>query len=88
MGVALLLVLVAGPLGLEGIQHDSYHRDSSAPDDCPLCLTAKTLATDDVPDAPALGDNLDSFATPLPTTTPRPQPAPATRRGRAPPSLS
>jgi hypothetical protein len=83
-----LLVLLAGPLGFEAVVHDAHHGESDAPDDCPLCVAAKTLVVDAVPQAPALGAELSSQAPPLPDAEHVAHFAPAARRGRSPPLSS
>jgi hypothetical protein len=86
--IALLLLLLAGPLGLEGVAHDAHHGPSAPPDDCPLCMAAKMLAADVVPEAPSLGADIASDAPPLPASAPRASLAPAAPRGRSPPPSS
>jgi hypothetical protein len=87
-GLVLLLVLLCGPFGLECLAHDAHHEDSAAPDDCPLCVAAKTLAVDVVPQTPALGAELSSHAPPVPDAEHVAHFAPAARRGRSPPHSS
>ncbi|MGQ0722160.1 MAG: hypothetical protein ACT4PE_11405 [Candidatus Eiseniibacteriota bacterium] len=86
IGLLSLLALLAGPMGLEAVAHDAHHESSASPDDdCPLCVAAKTLAVDVVPQAPALGAELSSHAPPLPDAEHVAHFAPAARRGRSPP---
>jgi hypothetical protein len=87
-GLLLLLVLLGGPFGLECLAHDAHHGETAAPDDCPLCVAAKTLAVDVVPQAPVLGAELSSQAPPLPDAEHVAHFAPAARRGRSPPLSS
>jgi hypothetical protein len=87
-GIALLLLLLTGPLGLAAVEHGDLHQRSTAPDGCPLCMAAKTLALDAVPEAPSLGADLVSFAPPLEATAPRAALAPVACRGRSPPLFS
>jgi hypothetical protein len=88
IGLLLLLVLLAGPLGLEAVVHDAHHGESDAPDDCPLCVAAKTLAVESAPQAPVLGAEQSSQAPPLPAVEPGASLAPDTARGRSPPTTS